>query len=90
VEAGPDGSTVQAVCRTDLRGPGQNTDIAVLFDDVVMATQRCQEGADLLHTDDPHVFVVIGLAPATTYAVTTRTTSPSGSKISDARLVTTF
>jgi hypothetical protein len=42
-----------------------------------------------MHTDDPHTFVVTGLVPATTYAVTTRTTSPSGSKISDARLVTT-
>jgi hypothetical protein len=31
-----------------------------------MATQRYQEGADPLHTDDPHVFVVTGLAPATT------------------------
>jgi hypothetical protein len=86
----PDGSvTVQAVCQTDLRGPGQITEVAVLFDDVVMQTQQCQEGADPMHTDDPHTFVVTGLAPATTYAVTTRTTSPSGSKISDARLVTT-
>ena len=86
----PDGSVaVQAVCQTDLRGPGQLTEIAVLFDDVVMQTQQCQEGADPTRLDDPHTFVVTGLAPATTYAVTTRTTSPSGSKISDARLVTT-
>ena len=90
VAANPDGSvTVQAVCQTDLRGPEQNTDIAVLVDDAVKETQRCQEGADPTHLDDLHTFVVTGLDPATTYTVTTRTTSPSGSRISDARLVTT-
>jgi hypothetical protein len=89
-DAQPDGSvTVEAVCETDLRGPEQNTDIAVLFNDVTAQTQRCQEGADPAHLDDPHTFIVTGLDPATTYTVTTRTTSPSGSKTSDPYLVTT-
>ena len=86
----PDGSvTVRAVCQTDLRGPEQNTDIAVLFDDAVKETQRCQEGADPTHLDDLHTFVVTGLDPATTYSVTTRTTSPSGAKTSEPFPVTT-
>ena len=90
VNANPGGSvTVQAVCQTDLRGPEQNTDIAVLVDDAVKETQRCNEGADPTHLDDLHTFVVTGLDPATTYTVTTRTTSPSGSKFSEPFPITT-
>ena len=61
----------------------------MLFDDAVKETQRCQGGAIATLLDDPHTFVVTGLDPATTYAVRTRATGPSGSKISDPFLVTT-
>ena len=90
VTANPDGSvTVEAVCETDGRGPQQDTDIAVLFNDAIKETQRCQEGADPAHPDDPHTFTVTGLDPATSYTVTTRTTSPSGAKTSSPVSVTT-
>lgn len=89
-QVNPDGSvTVRAVCETDLRGPGRDTDIAVLVDGDVRETQRCQDGADPAHLDDPHTFTVTGLAPATTYTLTTRTTGPSGVRTSDPYTVTT-
>lgn len=88
--ANADGSvTVDAVCETDIRGPRQDTSIAVLFDGTVKETQQCREGENPANTDNPHTFTVTGLDPRTTYSVTTRTTSPSGSKTSSAVSVTT-
>ena len=88
--ANADGSvTVEAVCETDIRGPRQDTSIAVRFDGTTKGTQQCGEGENPGNTDDPHTFTVTGLDPGTTYSVTTRTTSPSGSKTSSAVTVTT-
>ena len=80
--ANPDGSvTVEAVCETDSRGPQQDTDIAVLFND---GDQR--DASDARKAPTPPTPTTRtpspspAFDPATSYIVTTRTTSPSGSK----------
>ena len=73
----------------NIRGPRQDTTITVRFDGATKGTQQCGEGENPGNTDDPHTFTVTGLDPGTTYSVTTRTTSPSGSKTSNSVSVTT-
>jgi hypothetical protein len=84
-----DGSvTVTVDCETPGRGPWETGQIQVLFDGDQRnpELQACSRG-DALH--DFHTFSITGLAPGTTYSVTSRTTSTTGPKTSDPVQVTT-
>jgi hypothetical protein len=84
-----DGSvTVAMECHSQGRSPDANSEIDVLFDGRQRNTdaQVCHHDGDGV---DPHTFSITGLQPATTYAVTIRTTSSTGTKTSNTVQVTT-
>jgi hypothetical protein len=84
-----DGSvTVVVDCQSGARGPDARSNIDVLFDGQRRNTdvQQCNHSPE---GHDPHTFTITGLQPATTYAVTARTTSVTGTKTSNAVQVTT-
>jgi hypothetical protein len=87
--AQPDGSvTVVVDCQSGARGPDERSEIDVLLNGQKRNTdvQTCKHTPE---TSDKHTFAITGLQPATTYSVTARTTSHTGTKTSAAVQVTT-
>jgi hypothetical protein len=89
--ANADGSVfVRVNCDVSGRGPQVASQIVLLFNGVVKdnGNQHCLPP----NTGPGHpmiIYTITGLAPRTTYAVTSRTTSPTGDKTSAAVSVTT-